>query len=217
LFPNLTYYETAQYLYDRTVAANAANDYFPLWGTCMGFQLLNLLTANDSSVLSLRVFDSDDLPLPLELTHAANQSRLFGSAPSTILSIFTSQNVTVNLHHDGVKTSVFASNSRLTSFYRLLSVNRDRKGLQFVSSIEGINVPIYGTQFHPERNQFDWLASENILHNADAILAMQYLANFFVAEARKSSHSFPADLLEPYLIYNYNPFYLGDSYQLYFI
>jgi hypothetical protein len=27
------------------------NDYVPLWGTCMGFQLLNILTADDESVL----------------------------------------------------------------------------------------------------------------------------------------------------------------------
>ena len=28
--------ETAQYVFDKVVAANDAGDYFPLWGTCMG-------------------------------------------------------------------------------------------------------------------------------------------------------------------------------------
>ena len=36
---------------------HVAGEYFPLWGTCMGFQLLNLLTSQNQSVLAHYAFD----------------------------------------------------------------------------------------------------------------------------------------------------------------
>ena len=36
---NSTYLQTAQYLFNKVLAANDANDFFPLHGTCMGFQV----------------------------------------------------------------------------------------------------------------------------------------------------------------------------------
>jgi len=52
------------------------------WGTCMGFQLLSILGANNHSVLEENAFDSENLPLALNFTEAASQSRMFGGAPS---------------------------------------------------------------------------------------------------------------------------------------
>ena len=34
------YYETAEFLFNLTLAANLHGDYMPLWGTCLGFELL---------------------------------------------------------------------------------------------------------------------------------------------------------------------------------
>jgi gamma-glutamyl hydrolase len=42
---------SGQILYDLAIAANDAGDSFPLWGTCMGFQFLGLLTAQQDSIL----------------------------------------------------------------------------------------------------------------------------------------------------------------------
>ena len=48
----------------------------------------------------------------------------------------------------------------------------------------------------------------NINHSQEAILISQFSANFFVNEARKSSHRFPDKATErKYLIYNYAPVY----------
>ena len=58
-------------------------------------------------------------------------------------------------------------------------------------------------------------------HDFTAVLAMQYLANFFVNETRKNSHRFPSYTEElSALIYNYAPTYTGIVYpvfeQIYF-
>eukprot|EP00051_Salpingoeca_urceolata_P034096 m.23506 g.23506 ORF g.23506 m.23506 type:complete len:211 (-) comp7205_c0_seq2:746-1378(-) len=52
LLPNTTYYHTAMHIYKRAIAYNDQGEVFPLHGTCMGFQLLNILTAEDWDVLS---------------------------------------------------------------------------------------------------------------------------------------------------------------------
>ena len=44
--------------------------------------------------------------------------------------------------------------------------------------------PIYGVQFHPEKNGFEWVADEAIPHSEHAVIIMQNLANFFVEEGQ---------------------------------
>jgi hypothetical protein len=50
----------------------------------------------------------------------------------------------------------FARDPVLPNFYNILSTNEDKKGLPFVSSIEGIKYPFWATQWHAERTQFEW-------------------------------------------------------------
>jgi len=50
-----------------------------------------------------------------------------------------------------------------------------------------INYPFYGSQFHPEKNQFEWTLAENIDHSYQAIEAMQYFANFFINQGKHST------------------------------
>ena len=70
----------------------------------------------------------------------------------------------------------------------------------------GKELPFYGTQWHPEKNAFEWSKQRNIAHSKDAVKAAQYVADFFVNESRKSTHRFKSvELEEKYLIYNYNP------------
>ena len=216
LFPNTTYYKTANYIYKQVLERNSKQQYFPLWGTCMGFQLLNILTAENYTVLSHSMFDSEGMSLPLELTSDGMTSRLLKSMPTSLLDILTKDNVTANLHHDGVLPSTFYSTSKLTQFYDVVSTNVDRKGTPFVSTIEGKSTPVYGTQWHPERPQFEWKEGEDFNHTMGAISTMQYFANFFVSEARKNGNHFVNSTSErDALIYNYAPTFMGDSSQIY--
>lgn len=73
-------------------------------------------------------------------------------------------------------------------------------------------MPIYATQWHPEKNIFEWTPAEQIPHTPDAITATQAMANFFVAEARRSTtHSYPDDELMNDIIWNYSPVFAGKT------
>ena len=58
---------SGQVLYDLAIAANDAGDAFPVWGTCMGFQFLSLLTAQQDSILCEACYDSEGTPRPSAL------------------------------------------------------------------------------------------------------------------------------------------------------
>ena len=168
------------------------------------------------SVLHTNAFDSEDLSLPLNFTKAANGSRLFGQMPDQLRSWIMKENLTSNLHHDGVPPQEFEKNPEtLGKIFSVLSTNYDRKGNIFASSIEARDRPIFGVQFHPERPLFSWAPDEGINHNEHAVEAMQYFANFFISQARMNSHHFKTKKDEDAaLIYNYIP--VGhSSYQCY--
>eukprot|EP01106_Pelomyxa_sp_JSP_P010976 TRINITY_DN2892_c0_g1_i1.p1 TRINITY_DN2892_c0_g1~~TRINITY_DN2892_c0_g1_i1.p1 ORF type:complete len:312 (+),score=80.57 TRINITY_DN2892_c0_g1_i1:49-984(+) len=192
LLPNTTYYQTAQYLYNLTIAANTAGDHFPIWGTCMGMQLLCLLASNNNSVLSRYAFDSENLPLPLDFTSAASSSYLFSDAPPEIYLAFSTEEAVVSTQSTGT--------------------NKDRVGKAFLSTIEGIKAPLYGVQWHPERNQFYWSLDEDTDHSTAAMACMSYISQRFVESTRTNWHKFATQAEEEAaLIYRWTPVFDGNS------
>lgn len=217
------YMKATRKLYEHSLKLHAAGEVWPLWGTCMGMQVLSILGANDPSVLLSNAYDSDGLVLPLALTPAAAGSRLLCDSclPVAALTTLRTKNVTVNLHHDGVSPASFATGTTLGAAFRVLSTNVDAKGKEFASTIEAASgAPVWGVQWHPERPQFEWKpAAHDIFdHGAEAVAAMFAVAARLVAEARKSTQSFADEAAETRaLIYNYSPVGTADggSYQAY--
>jgi gamma-glutamyl hydrolase len=71
-------------------------------------------------------------------------------------------------------------------------------------------LPIFTTQYHPEKVQFEWWDQEVINHSYDSIMANHYLSLQFVNVCRSNTRSFPSPAQEAEaLIYNYNPIYTG--------
>ncbi|ESO84108.1 hypothetical protein LOTGIDRAFT_229608 [Lottia gigantea] len=204
------YAHSGRYIYDLAIKANDEGDFFPLWGTCQGFQLLTNLTA-DVDLLSST--DSENLPLPLNISKSlAGKSRLFGPLPSRIYDFLTQKPVTYNNHHYSMTTKTFHNTKSLYSFYNVLSTNTDREGIEFVSTFEAKDYPFYGVQWHPEKNNFVWNPKLNIDHDESAVEVSQYMSNFLVAEARKSNHKFQNSTSEiQAMIDNYKRSYHTDG------
>lgn len=153
---SVSFPSSAQYIFDLAVAANDAGDFFPVWGTCMGFQWLLISVAHDTSVLDPPTgqMDAYNLSIALDFTTEAKSSRLFRDS-GKIFDILSTENVTMNNHHYGIYPKHFAQTPSLSSFYQVLSTNKDRQGVEFVSTIEAFKYPIYGSQWHPEKNNFE--------------------------------------------------------------
>lgn len=160
--------------------------------------------------------DAWNVSLPLEYTPDAAQSRLFRGMDPALFAAAGVESLTMNNHHKGCSPAHFAGDARLASAFTVLSTNHDRVGQPFVSTIEGRGgLPVWATQYHPEKPVFEWgivpdpatgqaLAYEAINHSPNAQALSRYLAEFFVARARRSGHGFPGAAEEDAaLIYNH--------------
>jgi len=208
LTPSSPLFRSAFFMYQLALNANDNGDFFPIQGHCLGFELLHLMTSRNASLLGS--VDAEDIAMPLDFTGKAAQSRMFSKAPSKIIDILKKQPVTMNFHQFSVFPVDYTLNPSLDQFYQILSTNVDRKNKTFISSVEGKHYPVYALQWHAEKPQFEWDPSTSIPHTSDALLAMQYMTNFFVSEARKSQHKFVDVQSEAKaLIYNYPVSYTG--------
>jgi hypothetical protein len=202
------YGQTTKILFDETVAAWAAGETLPLWGTCLGHEMTLTHAANDSRTIDKFGYVAENVSYPIVLTPAGVASRMWGSAPSEVIEAITLWNVTINLHEFGISSADFNA-SPAASLLSILSTNVDANGKEFVSSTEGIGgLPIYTTQFHPEKPTFEWWNTEQVNHTYYSIVANQWTSRFFVDQCRKNDRAFPSEDAEnDALIWNWSPEY----------
>ena len=151
-FSNIS--KSAIYLYDKVVERNRASLYTPLWGTCLGFEWLMISASRNLSILD-RGFNSWNLSIPLNFSSDIAFSQLFSRAPPNIVKTMSTKPVTMNNHNSGILVSTFLRDPILPKFFSILSTNRDRDGRHFVSTVESYDMPIFGVQWHPEKNIFE--------------------------------------------------------------
>ncbi|XP_051510224.1 gamma-glutamyl hydrolase [Myxocyprinus asiaticus] len=199
---------TAGLYFRLALEANDVGDYFPIWGTCLGLQLLTVLVAGENL---LSKTTAENVAYPLNFSSEAATSRMFKGFPSDLRKALSEEPLTGNFHHYGVTKETFMGNEKLNGFFSILSTNVAENGAVFVSSMEGRKYPFYGVQWHPEVNCFQWNPRYNFPHSNNAVHVSSLLAQFFVNEGRQSSHHFSVVAEESRaLIYNYNPVYVGN-------
>lgn len=132
-------------------------------------------------------------------------------ASDDIIETLRQNNVTSNFHGYCI-TEKKLRQVNIDQNWITLSTNKDWNGVEFISSFEHSRYPFYGTQFHPEKNIYEWPLNKVITHNEDATRANQYFARFFVEEARKSSHRFETTNIEfGHLIFNFPKTFTGHN------
>jgi len=205
------YQRAAQKLFEMSMKAfDESGDYYPVWGTCLGFEALAHYSNKNQEVLT-RCW-SQDQALNLNFTSNYSDTHIMQQMPEKIHKILAESNVTANFHRWCVSPQTYQSNELLKNFWNVIATNHDDNGTEFISLFESKNYPIWGSQFHPEKNNFEWSTKRhNIPHFQEAIDASTYFANFFVNECRKNQHHFASRQEEQeYLIYNYSPTYSGN-------
>ncbi|GFS15092.1 gamma-glutamyl hydrolase [Elysia marginata] len=129
------YYESGKIFYDLALQANDQGDYFPIWGTCLGLELLTVLTAKK---YLLSDTDSKNLTLPLTLAEGYRRSHVFKHMPHDILNYLRTEPVAQNNHQHSILVKDFKASSKLSEFYKILSTNHGRDHLEFVSFMEAL-------------------------------------------------------------------------------
>ncbi|XP_076146596.1 gamma-glutamyl hydrolase-like isoform X1 [Alosa pseudoharengus] len=198
---NSAYAKAAAVFYKLAIEANSRGDYFPVWGTCLGMQLLTQITSGENLLTQT---DSCGYALPMDFTKEAKDSRLFQNFPEDLMTSLATEPITLHSHKYSITVKNFNNNENLRTFFKILSTNSDGEQ-EYVSTIEAYDLPVYGIMWHPEKNAFEW-GRPFFPHSASAIKTTFYFAHFFVNEARKNFHTFSsAEEEKRSLIYNYCP------------
>lgn len=190
--------------------------YFPIWGTCLGHELIYI--CENKGLKNTTLSDVVGEP-PYIQSHDFGQeaynSRMFGSFGAMhAISILHNEKASWFNHHFAVEPSTYLHSHSLSSTFNVLSTALDRQGTRFISFSEGKDYPIYTTQAHLERNTWEFSTSNEIPHSTGAVYATNYLAHFFVDEARRNSNSFASEAaLSPWLIYNICPTYYQNGFM----
>jgi len=203
--PGSIYHKNTKLLYNLAIKANDEKDYFPIWGTCQGFEQLLMITSGNDSCLES--FDAEDMAVPLVLLPGAENAKLFRHLSTRSKHAFASEEVCEMLHSLGISPEGFLSNG-LDKFYKVLSNNLDKQDKEYVATMEAHKYPFWGVQWHPERNQFEWDPEEPIDHTLASLECVQYVANFFVQQARRNQHEWTKVHYD--IAYVYSPRYTLD-------
>ncbi|XP_072043767.1 gamma-glutamyl hydrolase-like isoform X2 [Amphiura filiformis] len=93
------YGRAARYFYDMAMKSYDAGNYFPIWGSCFGFEILSMLTAGKDLRTSTKAID---ISYPLNISKDYKSSHLMKDIPNDILNTLTTVNMTFNYHHWGI-------------------------------------------------------------------------------------------------------------------
>ena len=145
--------ESVKYLWKLIQQSNNLqkdDSFFPVWGTCLGFEWLIELacsndkddeeaegtssTAEDTSCKLTNNYNAENVSLPLY--NIPDQSQLYPK-DSIIRYNVENFNITMNNHHRGINPESFLNSRQLERYWYISSTNVDPStGNEFVSSIE---------------------------------------------------------------------------------
>lgn len=213
LSPGHPFYDTSKLLLSLALESNDRGDYFPVHGTCLGFETLAVVVSGNSSILG--TFSAENLPSPLFLTDKAHKSYFWNSLSKAVRKDLKEKPYAMENHESGLSVRAFDESKSLQDFFNVISVTEDRDGAFYVSTMEARKYPVTATQWHPEKNAYEWAHHLDIPHSRGAVAVTTAVANFIVDEARNSLNA-PASILEEdeLLIYNFPPHFTGKhSYE----
>ncbi|XP_058779523.1 gamma-glutamyl hydrolase 2-like [Vicia villosa] len=203
------YFENVKAIFKRALEKYDAGDYFPIYGICLGFELISMIVSEDNNILE--AFAARNEASSLQFVENTNiEGSVFQRFPPDLLKKMSTDCLAMQNHRCGISPSRLLGNEKLSSFFEILTTCTDENDKVYVSTVRARKYPVTGFQWHPEKNSFEW-GSAKVPHTEDAIRVTQHIANFLVSEARKSLNRPVAREVLDNLIYNYKPTYGGKA------
>lgn len=216
---------------------DAPCDRIPLWGTCLGMEFIVELAADTTKIeytfnpnILEKGYEATNISLPLL---EVKRSGLY--EPEDVYHIVTQLNVTMNNHHLGISPQRFQANPGLSRRFDITSINYDQNGKSFVSTIEPVqestkytssssrlrSPPVYGVQYHPEKNSHEYglfprttIPYEAIDHSPEGIYFSHYEARFLVDLARENLRDRIQSVIDKGDVHNHIKYSKPDLYPM---
>ena len=176
----------------RFIFEFAKNNSIPIWGTCLGMQMITVFMSEDKYENIFDKYNNIGLEA-IELTNKANNSNILSFFKGNDINNLEIMPTTYHIHQRGVSPEKFIKNKILMNNYEIIGYGFDKDYKKFVNIIEskkGLNHIIFGTQFHAEKNPYERRKKYNEENTIDSLIRSQLLAMKFVEEARKNYNKF---------------------------
>lgn len=122
----------ANYILQYAIQQNDKGNVFPVWGTCLGLQLLGFLTNNYVSPLS--AVRGETAVLNTIKFPTSDRGTLFTDMPDRLITKVTSGNgIAYFNHHFAILRSTYDANTRLNSFWKVIGETTTTYNEKFVS------------------------------------------------------------------------------------
>jgi gamma-glutamyl hydrolase len=156
----------AKFIVEYAKKLNDEGIYFPVMGTCQGFEQISLVEAK----VFAKLIDASaqNIPRNLEFQIDPSQTRMYEKMPSDLIEALKTKNIAYHNNEYRFDPVQFEIDPGLQE-YNVLAISHDRDDRKVVASIEHKTYPIYANQWHPEKNEFIWIDVLPIPHSKVAI------------------------------------------------
>jgi len=182
------YFKVGRLVLKHAISENDAGKFFPVWGTCLGFERLVVFTATAGDK-ALTEYGAHHISLPLNFTKNPLETKMYCEMGDDAYKL-SSGNFTLNSHSWSVSPETFETDKGLKDFWDVTAVSYDADGKAFVASMEAKKYPIMGTQYHPEKVTQAWNDGYGINHSWESVHLNRIFADQFVAMTRMSKNTF---------------------------
>lgn len=181
-------------------------EWWPIWGTCLGFECLCVLGAKNEDCLS------DCRCKPASYTMKATvdfpRSRIINALPDHLKQAIQLRPISPHVHAYCISVDDFEQH-KMESIYKVLMTRRDEDQLEYVTMFESHRYPIYAVMSHHEKSNLQFTPKYQFDHSAEAVQLSQSMMNFFVNECCKNGHKFESIEEETkFRIENFKPIFL---------
>ncbi|KAH8364600.1 hypothetical protein KR084_008670 [Drosophila pseudotakahashii] len=205
-------YQLAMERNQRARKQDDVGGYFPVWGTCLGFQLLLIHAAEEPKIRT----DCQPMSkaMPVKLTEDYKISQLFEGLAHSVAEEMERHPFACHQHRYCI-TKERLESCGLANDWHPLATQKDPSGLEFITIVEHRRFPIFGCQFHPERAAFEQLiVSKDLCYSAHShfgIKLSQIFGSRFVELCRRNRNRFDSPNLKVrHLIWNWQPVFSGQ-------
>ena len=93
--------ELGNYIYERLIEYNAKGQYYPLWGTCLGFENMAIFASSDGDNVLSDLVSHNSVPLSWLVDDPKEDTKMFSSFPDS-LTPYTTDAMLWNSHSFGI-------------------------------------------------------------------------------------------------------------------
>lgn len=172
--------EKCRVVYDEAKAINDRGLYFPVWGVCMGLQLI--AAWEDVDAMKYGYFDDYNRPTPIKLAENWKELRSLQHLTPEQVKWMEDNDSTFESHRDGIPLENWVNSKALSENYHIAGTSVCRKGHEYVAMAEHKTYPFYAFQFHPEKHTTNFLVNAPCTSEVRAI--NQAWANFLADECK---------------------------------